>query len=348
MLEYLARDPLHLGLIGAGNISRTHARAAAELNGIRISAVYGAGPERVEALAAEFDARPYTDFNRFLHHEPLDFVAIGSPSGLHAEQGIAAARRGLHVLTEKPIDITLDRADALIAACREAGVRLGVCFQDRVAPDLVRVKRMINSGSLGQLLFISAHVRWYRPPEYYSESRWRGTWALDGGGAVINQAIHTLDLVRWLMGPVSRVYAQTATLLHPIETEDACSAVLEFAGGALGCFEATTLSYPGQPRRILLTGSEGTVTVEHNRLVSVQLRELSEAGSVPSERTLSESTPVVSDVAGHRELLADFAAAVREGREPLCPGEEGRKSLELVLAMYESSRRGLPVILGSA
>lgn len=338
---------LHLGLIGTGNISRTHARAAAEVEGLRLSAVLGRDGSKTEAFASEFGAEAFTDLERFLAHRPLDLVAIGAPSGVHAELGIAAAQRGLHVLTEKPVDVSLERADALIRACHEAGVKLGVFFQDRVAPDHLRLKRMLEEGVVGRPLFVSAHVRWYRPPEYYGDSNWRGTWALDGGGAVMNQAIHTVDLVQWLVGPVHRVYARTATLLHRIETEDACAAVFEFANGALGCFEATTLSFPGQPRRVVLTGTAGTVTIEHNRLVSVQLQGLTETAETPAERTLSESTPVVSDVAGHRAILEDFVKAIEEGREPVCPGREGRRSLELVLAMYESSRRGQPVELGT-
>ncbi len=336
---------LHLGLLGTGNISRTHARAAQGIEGLRLSAVCGADPARTEAFAAEFGARAFTDLERFLDYRPLDLVAIGTPSGLHAEHGIAAARRGLHVLTEKPIDISLERADDLIRTCDEAGVRLGVFFQDRAAPDHLRLKRMIEEGVVGRPLFVSAHVRWYRPPEYYSGSNWRGTWALDGGGAVMNQAVHTVDLVQWLVGPVRRVFARTATLLHRIETEDACAAVLEFQNGALGCFEATTLSFPGQPRRVVLTGTAGTVTIEHNRLISVQLQGLTETAETPAARTLSESTPVVSDVAGHRAILEDFVRAVEDGREPVCSGREARRSLELVLAMYESSRRGVPVAL---
>lgn len=339
--------PLSLGLIGAGSISLTHARAAAELDDVRISAVYGANPERVRALAEEFGAEPYHDFEAFLGHRSLDLVAIGSPSGLHSGQGIAAARHGLHVLTEKPIDITLERADALISTCKDERVRLGVFFQDRMAPDLLRLKSMIADGEIGRPLFVSAHVRWFRPPEYYGDSRWRGTWAWDGGGAVMNQAIHTLDLLQWLLGPVRRVYARTATLFHKIEAEDACAAVLEFSGGVLGSFEATTLSAPGQPRRIVLTGTEGTVTVEHNRLVAVQLGRHRETGAVPAERTISESTNLVADAGGHRAVLEDFVGAIREGREPVCPGSEGRASLELVLAIYESSRRSAPVNLGS-
>ena len=184
----------------------------------------------------------------------MDIVAIGSPSGLHAEQGIAAARRGLHVLSEKPLDITTRRADELIDACAAAGVKLGVFFQDRLRPAVARIKRMLDDGELGKPVMIAGRVRWYRPPEYYSGSKWRGTWTLDGGGALMNQAIHTVDLVQWLFGPVARVSAAVATRVHEIEVEDTAAAVLEFTSGAIGTIEAATSLFPGYPRRIEVTG----------------------------------------------------------------------------------------------
>ena len=164
----------------------------------------------------------------------MDMVAIGSPSGLHAAQGIAAAQRGLHVLTEKPIDISTERADALIEAAERSGVKLGVMFQDRVKPGIRELREWISTGVIGKPLLVDAQVKWYRPPEYYSGSRWRGTSALDGGGALINQAVHTVDLLLWLLGDVVRVQARTATLLHAIETEDTALAILEFVRRRVG------------------------------------------------------------------------------------------------------------------
>ena len=187
---------MHIGILGGGNISDTHARAAAAIPGVRVVACHGGNRERTEKLAAQHGATAYDTLEGFLDHRPMDIVAIGSPSGLHAQQGIAAARRGLHVLSEKPLDITTERADALIEACARAGVKLGVFFQDRLRPAVVEIKRMLDGGELGKPVMISGRVKWYRPPEYYSGSKWRGTWALDGGGALMNQAIHTVDLVQ--------------------------------------------------------------------------------------------------------------------------------------------------------
>src|SRR5271170_2907810 len=210
----------HIGLIGGGNITETHARAARAIPGVEIAAIFGTNAENVSRLCREYGGKPYSDFERFLAHRPMEIVAIGSPSGMHAEQGIAAARRGLHVLTEKPLEISTARADALIEAAKQAGVQLGVIFQDRMKPHIRQLKNWIEQGLLGRPLFVDARVKWYRPPEYYANSQWRGTLALDGGGALINQGVHTVDLLLWLLGDVVRVQARTATLLHRIEAED--------------------------------------------------------------------------------------------------------------------------------
>ena len=257
-----------IGILGGGNISQTHARAAREIDGARLVAVGGDNPARVRQLAESVAAAAYEDDESFFTHRPMDVVLIGSPSGRHAEQGIQAARHGLHVLVEKPLAITTEEADALIAACDEAGVKLGVFFQDRAAPDLGRLKGLVDGGRVGKMILASARVRWYRPPEYYAGSRWRGTWALDGGGALMNQGIHTVDLLLWLMGNVRTIWAKATTALHDIEVEDTVVAAMEFTSGAVATLEATTSAYPGYSRRLELTGSEGTVILENDRLVA--------------------------------------------------------------------------------
>jgi len=211
---------IRIGLIGGGNISETHARAARAIPEVEIVAVHGANREKITRLCLEYGGTPYQNFEAFLNHRPMDLTIIGSPSGLHAEQGIAAARSGLHVLTEKPIEISTARADALIAAAKKYSVQLGVIFQDRTKRHIRELKSWLDQGLLGKQLFVDARVKWYRPPEYYASSRWRGTFVLDGGGALINQGIHTIDLLLWLLGDVVRVQARTATLLHKIEAED--------------------------------------------------------------------------------------------------------------------------------
>jgi predicted dehydrogenase len=332
----------YIGLIGGGNISETHARAARALAGVEIAAVYGTNAEKVERLCCEHGGKPYSDFEQFLMHRPMDLVAIGSPSGLHAAQGIAATKHKLHVLTEKPIDITTERADALIAEAERAGVKLGVFFQDRCKPDILRVKNAVEAGALGRPILADARVKWYRPPEYYANSRWRGTWALDGGGALINQAVHTVDLMLWLFGDVVSVQAASKTALHAIEAEDTLTALLQFANGALGVLQATTSVYPGYPRRLELTGSEGTLIIEQDRLLPADLRKphegLLHAGDV--DQNLSAWSPVVSDARGHQAVLEDFLKAIKTNTKPRCDGREGRRSLALVEAIYAACRTG--------
>src|SRR5713226_681437 len=295
---------IRAGLIGAGNISETHARALRAIPGAEVVAVYGANAQKVDRLCREHGGAAYHDFRAFLAHRPMEMVVIGSPSGVHAEQGIAAARQGLHVLTEKPIDTSVERSDALISACEQAGVKLGVIFQDRFKPDLRRLKQLIAEGLIGKPLLVDARVKWYRPPEYYSESRWRGTRALDGGGALINQGVHTVDLLLWLMGDVTRVQSKAIAALHGIEVEDTLVATLEFSNGAVGTLEATTSVYPGYPRRLELTGSEGTIIVEDDRIVAADLRHPLEelSGTKEARAHNSAASPVVSDVGGHRRL----------------------------------------------
>jgi UDP-N-acetyl-2-amino-2-deoxyglucuronate dehydrogenase len=332
---------IHVGLIGGGNITETHARAAHAIPGVEIAAIHGTNAEKVARLCREHSGTPYQDFDAFLRHRPMDLVIIGSPSGLHATQGIAAAHRGLHVLTEKPIEISTARADALIEAAKQSKVQLGVIFQDRMKPHIRQLKSWIDQGLLGKILFVDARVKWYRPPEYYADSRWRGTLALDGGGAVINQGIHTVDLLLWLLGDVVRVQARTATLLHRIEAEDTAAAILEFASGTLGVFHATTAAHPGYPRRVEITGTEGTVILEHDRILAANLRTASTAAGLLEsnvDENQSASSATVSDFRGHQAVLEDFLQAIQHNRAPACDGLEGRRSVALVEAIYRAAK----------
>ncbi len=337
---------VHVGLIGGGNITETHARAARAIPGVEIGAIYGINSEKVCRLCRESGGTPYGDLNAFLAHRPMDLVIIGSPSGLHASQGIEACKRGLHVLTEKPIDISTERADGLIEAAKQSRVKLGVIFQDRLKPHIRQLKAWIDRGILGKPLLVDARVKWYRPPSYYRNSRWRGTLALDGGGALINQAVHTVDLLLWLLGDVVRVQARASTKLHAIEAEDTAEAILEFASGALGTLTATTAAYPGYPRRVEISGTEGTVILEHDRIIAADLHNAppDTAEINAPDRNQSASSAVVSDFRGHQAVLEDFIQAVQQGSTPACDGQEGRRSIALIEAIYSASRvpQGLP------
>jgi UDP-N-acetyl-2-amino-2-deoxyglucuronate dehydrogenase len=336
---------VNIGILGAGNISDTHARAAAAIPGVAVTAVFGANRDKTLAIAARHGATPYHDLTAFLAHRPMDIVAIGSPSGLHAHQAIAAVQQGVHVLVEKPLDIDTSRIDALTAAADAAGVKVGVFFQDRLKPAMVELKAAVHDGRLGAPVLASGRVKWYRPPEYYGGSRWRGTWALDGGGALMNQGIHTVDLLLWLLGPVARVRASTGRRVHAIEVEDTAAAILEFESGALGVIEAATSIYPGYPRRVEVTGTEGTIVVEDDRIVRMDLRS-APGGSTAAAPPPGESaaSPVVSDASAHQRIIEDFIRAVRTGGPVACDGREGRTSVAVVQAIYEAARTGVAVV----
>jgi predicted dehydrogenase len=334
-----------VGLIGSGNISDTHARAAIEARHVELVAYWGRNAETTRRLARQYGGRAFDTVGDLLAHRPLDAVLIGTPSGTHADFAIAAARAGVHVLVEKPLDVTTAHIDPLLAECARAKVTLGVFFQDRTAPDLVWLKEAIDGGDLGAPLLASASVRWYRSAEYYASSPWRGTRALDGGGALMNQGIHTVDLLLWLFGPVARVSAITKTALHRIEVEDTVVAMLEFANGALGTLEVTTAAYPGLPRRIELTGSQGTVVVEGDRVLTSALQRPPALDPPRGAGTTnaSASSPVVSDATAHQRVLEDFVAAVHARRPPRCDGAEGRRSVALIEAIYRSAESRAPV-----
>ena len=334
-----------IGILGGGNISKTHLRAAREIEKFEVAGVCGSNPERVKALADSAEVPAFTDESGFFSECQMDIVAIGSPSGCHADQGISAASRGIHVIVEKPLDISVEQADRLIEACRQGGVKLGIFFQDRFSPGAQDLRALVDEKRIGRPLLATAHVKWYREPEYYSQSRWRGTWNLDGGGAVMNQGIHTIDLLVWLLGKPRQVFGYTRTLLHDIETEDTAVAVIEFESGALATYEATTSAFPGQPRKIHLTGSKGTATLVHDKLSSLSL--LGEKQGDAEEKSPGSventSSPTVSDVSGHRRVMEDFIEAIEKNRPPMCDGPDARRSVQLVQAIYESSRTGKPV-----
>jgi predicted dehydrogenase len=336
---------VRVGILGGGNISDTHARAALEIPDVEIAAVYGRNTDRSRALADRYGGTMHTDLESFFSHRPLDIVLIGSPSGLHAEQAKAAVGHGLHVLAEKPLDVSSAKVDELIREADASGLKIGVFFQNRTSPDVAWLKQLVDAGGLGEVFLASAQVKWYRPPEYYSDSRWRGTWALDGGGALMNQGIHTIDLLLWMLGDAERIYARTRTALHEIEVEDTVVACLDFAGGAVATFEATTAAYPGFPRRLELTGSNGTVVVEDDRATFVGLHvppdEPPPQGAQGGAPAAGQA--VVSDARGHRLILEDFIAAIQTDSEPLCGAREGRRSVATVEAIYRSAREGVPV-----
>ena len=335
------------GIVGPGMIGKVHAEAIQAIPNARLVAVCGRNATKTNEFATRFGATSYTDYEQFLAHPGLQVINLCTPSGQHAEEGSAAARAGKHVLTEKPIETTLAKADALIAACDTAGVRLGVIFQSRFLPAVLRIKQALDENRLGKLILCDAIVKWYRAPEYYADS-WHGTQALDGGGALINQAIHTVDLLRWLVGPVETAFALKGALRYPqIEGEDTLVSCLRFQSGALGVIQATTSVKPGFKRRVELSGERGTIILDGDAISVWAIDGEEAAPSNDAQLTDGSANPAAISNEGHRMQIEDMVNAVLENRAPLIDGREGRLSLELVEALYASANEARAVWLGN-
>ncbi|MBO0859792.1 MAG: Gfo/Idh/MocA family oxidoreductase [Chloracidobacterium sp.] len=331
------------GVVGCGMIGKVQAEAIASIPGARLLAVCARDQAQVTDFAAKFGVAGYTDYDRFLDHPGLRIINVCTPSGLHMEQGVAAARAGLHVLVEKPIDTTLEKADALIEACDGAGVKLGVIYQSRFLPSVQKIKSAIDEGKLGRLMIGDAYVKWYRSPEYYAGS-WHGSTALDGGGALINQAIHTVDLLRWMMGPIETAFAMKAALRYPqIEGEDTLVGSLRFKNGALGVIEAATSVKPGFKRRLEISGERGAVILDGDTIGCWAIDGEGEEAGGGEQITDGSSNPAAISNEGHRLQIEDMMKAVIDNRAPMIDGREGRKSLEVVVALYESAVSGRAV-----
>jgi UDP-N-acetyl-2-amino-2-deoxyglucuronate dehydrogenase len=256
------------GIVGCGMIAKFHARAIADIADANLIACYNRTAPKADALAAEFGGQAYTNLDEMLARDDVHIITVCSPSGAHLEPCVAAARAGKHVIVEKPLDVTLERCDAMIAACDAAGVKLATIFPSRFHQSSKLMKQAVDAGRFGKLVLGDAYVKWFRTQEYYDSGAWRGTWQLDGGGALMNQAIHSVDLLLWLMGPAVEVMAHTATLAHErIEVEDVATATVRFASGALGVIEATTAGFPGSLKKIELTGSAGTAILEEEDII---------------------------------------------------------------------------------
>jgi predicted dehydrogenase len=341
------------GIVGCGTISRFHARAIADVRGAKLIGCTSTRPESAQALASETQCTAFESLGDMLADPRIDAVAITTPSGAHLEPALAAARAGKHVIIEKPLEITLRRCDQIIRACDEHGVQLATIFQSRFHEAAQTLKRAIDAGRFGRLTLGDAYVKWFRSQEYYDSRPWRGTWALDGGGALMNQAIHSVDLLTWLMGPVVEVRALAATLAHErIEVEDAVVATLRFNNGALGVIEATTAIYPGYLRRIEIHGTGASAVLEEEDLkVWDFAKPRKQDGEIRDRMARSKSTaggasdPAAIGHHGHASEYRDFVAAIRQGRPPAIDGSEGRRSVEIVLAIYQSAATGRVVSL---
>jgi UDP-N-acetyl-2-amino-2-deoxyglucuronate dehydrogenase len=345
--------PYGFGIVGCGMIARFHAKAIADVKGAKLVAAFDSVPAAVERFTAETGCKGYTKLDEMLADKNVQVVTVGTPSGAHMEPAVAAANAGKHVIVEKPLEITLKRCDAIIDACKKNKVKLAAIFPSRFHDSSQTMKRAIDDGRFGRLTIGDAYVKWYRTQQYYDSGAWRGSWKLDGGGALMNQAVHSVDLLTWLMGPVVEVTAHTATLAHVrIAVEDIAVATLRFANGALGVIEASTAAYPGYLKRIEIHGSQGTAIMEEEDIKAWDFAKKHRADEAIHKRMAEHrstgggaSDPSAIGHHGHALQFADLLDAVKKGRTPAVDGSEGRRSVEIILAIYKSAEIGKAVKL---
>lgn len=341
-----SKDELGFGVIGCGRIAPKHTESIISIPGVKLTAVCDIIPERAEKFAGLYNAVPYTNYQELLQRPDIDIVTIATPSGNHAEIGIEAARAGKHVLVEKPMAMTLEQADEIIRTCREHSVKLGVIHQNRYNKAVKLLRAAMDSGRFGKLTHGQATVRWNRNDEYYAQAPWRGT-KLQDGGVLMNQSIHNIDLLQWMMGPVESVFGYTSTALRRIEMEDVAGAVLRFKSGAIGLIEAATTIYPRNIEETLnIFGETGSVIIGGIAVNRIEVWEFPDSEKEKEQIfAAQENDPPTVYGFGHREIIEDMVNAVLTNSTPSVSGEEGRKALEIVLAIYKSCETGQPVKL---
>lgn len=336
---------VRVALVGCGRIAGTHFEAIREVEGLDLVAVCDVIEERARAAGDRNGVPWFTSYQAMLGQVACDAVSICTPSGLHPEHGIQAARAGKHVICEKPMAIALEGADALVHACDAAGVHLFVVKQNRLNPSVQLVRRAIDRGRFGRLYLANTTVRWTRPQEYYDQAPWRGTWEFDGG-AFMNQASHYVDLIQWLVGPVESVIAKTATLARRIETEDTGVAVLKFRSGALGVIEVTMLTYPKNLEgSFTLLGEKGTVRIGGTAVNRIEHWAFADHDDDDQLVDAASTNPPSVYGFGHAGYYRNVLAVLRGEAQPETDGRAGRKSLELILGIYESAKTGCEVPL---
>ncbi len=337
---------LGFGIIGLGMIAEVHAKAISELEGCRLVAGFDSYGERAKKFAEDHACRGYEDIDRFLADPELDIVTIATPSGLHLDGAVAAAKAGKHVIVEKPLEITKARCQEIIDVCASQGVKLTGVFPSRFHNAPILIKKAIEDGRFGKVVMADAQVKWFRTQAYYDSGAWRGTWKYDGGGALMNQSIHAIDLLQWFMGEVSEVSAFTGTLSHErIEVEDTAVAVLRFKNGAMGVIEGTTSAYPGFLKRIEILGTKGSAVMEEESIIKWQFeQELPEDAGIRDRYLHGTATgggaadPKAIGYHGHKKLFESFVKSVSENAAVEITGESAAKAVEIIEAIYRSAQ----------
>jgi len=339
---------MKFGIIGTGMISGFHARAIAAMEDSELVGVADRVPERARAFAAEYKTTAHESVEAMLADESIEIVSIGTPSGAHLEPALAAIAAGKHVVVEKPLEITIERIDEMEAAARAAGVTLSAILNRRFHPAMDAFKKAMVQDRFGTLTSASAYVKWYRDQAYYDSAGWRGTWALDGGGALMNQSIHTIDALLYLAGPVKSVQANVACLAHErIEVEDTAVALLEFANGARGVIEGATTNWSknGHPARVQLAGTEGSAFMADDTIELWDFMQERPEDEEIRARFMKEGAagigandPTAISHVQHQLNFEEVVQAIRDGRESATSAAEARKSVELIQTIYDSAR----------
>ncbi|MFA9477269.1 Gfo/Idh/MocA family protein [Phycisphaerales bacterium AB-hyl4] len=339
-------NTVRFAILGSGSIARQHANAIAAAPSAELVGVWNRSREGAVAMGEEFGVPGTADLQEILSRADVDAVTVATPSGAHLDVIEPAAAAGKHVLCEKPLEVTTDRVRKVIEVCRKHDVLLAGVFQSRLSRNAHRIREAMQSGRFGRLVLASMQLRWYRDQAYYDSSDWRGTWSLDGGGALMNQGIHFVDLLCYLVGDPDEVQAYAATRAHAsIEVEDTIAATLHFPGGGLGTIEASTACAPGFPRRLEISGEHGTALLEDDRLICWKFadeqpedEQIRAEGLAGDQMKGGTSDPTAIDCEGHRRLIEDLACAIREKREPIIPGEEAQRAVRVIEAIYQAVR----------
>ena len=340
----------NFGIVGAGLIADFHAKSIADIPNAKFTGCCDVVQDKASKLAKEYDARAFESYEEMLKSDDVDIVTIATPSGFHKEPTVAAAEAGKHVLCEKPLEVTLERIDAMIEAHEKSGTRLGGIFPYRFNDSQTVLREAINSGRFGVITYAGIYVPWWRTDEYYKDS-WHGTWKLDGGGALMNQSIHMVDMLCDIIPPIESLQAYTGTLGHKIEAEDTAAAVLRYTNGALGVIYGTTASYPGQFRRFEITGTKGTVIQVENSFTVWQFAdEKPEDEEIRGKYGQIEGGGGVSDPAAithdnHTRNFEAFLDTLETGEDFWINGTEARKAVEVILAIYKSAKEQTTVKL---
>lgn len=341
--------PINIAIIGAGNVSQIHVAAIEAIPYANIRVVCNNGAARGQQLAASVQADWIQDATVAMARDDVDVVIIGTPSGTHHDLAVAAMENGKHVLVEKPLEINLSRIDHMLAVAAQTGMALGAIFQSRMREGPQAAKEALEAGRLGDLIFGNAFVPWSRDSAYYYDN-WRGTWEFDGGGVLINQSIHSIDLLQWLAGDVTSVMALTAARRHAIETEDTATAVLQFANGAQGVIQGTTALSRGHDSRVELQGTNGSILLLDGRIGQWQIDGMSdeEEGAMLNLDPLAvsgASDPMAIGSVLHQKQIEQFLTAIHEGTDNYLSASEARKSVAIVLAIYQAGREGTQIFL---